>query len=137
MLRIPHDQLAWRTDDLYYHQGQPFSGIGYGLAPDGWLLYEIEYREGIQCGTAREWGGPEQLVAERSYGWAWLHGPTRVWHDNGKLAEESGYEMGFCLVRKKWDDRGQLIEDYALQPTDAEYRLLEQKRKERSPDMTR
>jgi hypothetical protein len=128
MRRVSTDELAWRPDDLVYFRGEPFTGIAYRLATEGWTLYEREYRCGAESGRAREWYGPGRLAGECAYLDGWLHGPAREYDPDGQLLREASYELGFCLARRRWDRGGQLVEDYHLRETDPEYAQLLRRR---------
>jgi antitoxin component YwqK of YwqJK toxin-antitoxin module len=125
MDRVPHDELLYDEEEgIYEHDGVPFKGISFRLAPGGWLESEQEFREGLPWGMGRTWFAPERLASESSsVGGVW-HGVRREWHENGRLALEEMCELGVTLSRKRWNEEGQLIEDYHLQVTDPDYETL-------------
>ena len=38
-----------------------------------------------------------------------LHGLSKIWHENGNLAEETIYEKGVAVSKTSWDEDGILI----------------------------
>ena len=46
---------------------------------------------------------------EGSYQDGRLHGMSRIWHENGKLAEETIYEKGIFISKILWDENGIII----------------------------
>jgi hypothetical protein len=57
------------------------------------------------------------------------NGVRREWHENGRLALEENCELGVALSRKTWDEQGMIMEDFALQPTDPNFKYLHLLRK--------
>jgi hypothetical protein len=53
-----------------------------------------------------------------------LHGRKREWHEDGRLAADGEYEHGIVLWEKKWDERGALVDDYALRDADPDAQTL-------------
>ncbi len=126
MKRVPADSLDYRAEDgRQCLDGVPFTGVAYYLDGQGQLVGEIEYRDGLEWGLKREWYGPDEPYYEGRFFMGVLHGKEREWHDNGQLAEEGDYEYGFALRRKKWDEDGNLEEEFELKETDPDYKRLE------------
>ena len=46
---------------------------------------------------------------EGSYKDGQLHGMSRIWHENGNLAEETIYEKGVFISKVSWDENGIII----------------------------
>ena len=46
---------------------------------------------------------------EGSYKDGQLHGFSRIWHENGNLAEETIYEKGVSISKTSWDEDGIII----------------------------
>ena len=46
---------------------------------------------------------------EGSYKDGQLHGISRIWHENGNLAEETVYDKGLFISRTSWDKNGMII----------------------------
>ena len=48
---------------------------------------------------------------EGSYQDGQLHGMSRIWHENGNLAEETIYEKGVIISKTSWDENGIIINE--------------------------
>jgi antitoxin component YwqK of YwqJK toxin-antitoxin module len=123
--RVPADSLSYPGDGRQYLDDEPFTGVAYYLDDQGQLVGEIEYRNGLEWGLKREWYAPDEPYYEGNFFMGVLHGRKREWHDNGQLAEDGDYEYGFALRRKKWDEDGDLEEEYELKESDSDYTRLE------------
>lgn len=124
MRRVLTRELTYGRDDLFYHEDQPFTGMGYDLAPEGWVRSEREYRDGSPDGMSRCWYAPGRLEAETMYGGGLFHGLRRTWHENELIASEGWFEHGVCLRRKKWNEDGNITEDFQLQESDPLFKIL-------------
>ena len=40
-----------------------------------------------------------------------LHGMSKIWHENGNLAEETIYEKGVFISKTSWDENGIIIDE--------------------------
>jgi len=47
---------------------------------------------------------------EGSYKNGLLHGKSKIWHQNGNLAQETIYEKGMIISKTSWDENGVKIE---------------------------
>ena len=48
---------------------------------------------------------------EGSYKDGQLHGMSKIWHENGNLAEETIYEKGVFISKTLWDENGIIIDE--------------------------
>ena len=48
---------------------------------------------------------------EGSYKDGQLHGISKIWHENGNLAEETTYEKGVFISKTSWDENGIIIDE--------------------------
>ena len=48
---------------------------------------------------------------EGSYKDGQLHGMSKIWHENGNLAEETIYEKGVFISKVSWDENGIIIDE--------------------------
>ncbi len=46
---------------------------------------------------------------EGSYKMGQLHGMSRIWYENGNLAEETIYDKGVIISKTSWDENGIII----------------------------
>jgi len=113
MHRVPYADLEFR--DVMRRAGEPFTGIAFDQFDDGKLAFEIAYEQGIQSGPSREYFDDGRLATECTMRHGTFHGIKRAWHDTGQLAEETEYHIGLALRRKRWDESGAQIEDYAIE----------------------
>jgi antitoxin component YwqK of YwqJK toxin-antitoxin module len=128
MFRVPNDALEY-DEGVMLLDGEPFDGVGYMVDDAGQLVGEIEYRDGLEWGMKRGWNVPDQLYYEGRFFRGVLHGKQREWHSNGQLAEDGDFEFGFVLRKKRWDDEGNLLEEYELKETDPDYASLQDYRR--------
>jgi len=126
--RVPNDSLEYASG-LMLLEGKPFTGVGYDLHDEGWLEREIGYRDGVEWGYKRQWGGPKRLIRESPMLRGAVHGRERTWHDNGTLATEGECEYGIVLWENSWDEGGRPIKKFELKETDAQFTFLLQLRR--------
>lgn len=136
MKRVPTESLTY-NDGLMWFEGEPFTGIGYSLNVNGDVDEESEYRNGLKWGLARVWYLPGKLFQERQLFMGTLHGKEREWYPSGQLKEEGDYELGFAVRRKRWDEDGELLEDFQLKETDPKFKRLERFRQIYKDDLER
>ena len=48
---------------------------------------------------------------EGSYKDGKLHGMSKIWHENGNLAEETIYEKGVFISKTSWNENGMIINE--------------------------
>ena len=44
-----------------------------------------------------------------SYKDGMLHGLSKIWHENGNLAQETYYDKGMLISRTSWDENGVIV----------------------------
>jgi antitoxin component YwqK of YwqJK toxin-antitoxin module len=116
------------VDGRKYLDDEPFTGVGYFLDEEGRLEAEATYQDGIQWGLRRAWYDTGKLLHEYAMFRGVFHGKKREWHRNGKLAEEADYEFGHDLHHRRWDEDGNLIEEYHIDKNSPGYKDLEKYR---------
>jgi antitoxin component YwqK of YwqJK toxin-antitoxin module len=125
LVRITEREISLGVeDDLWYHDGTPFSGLVYDTDESGSVISEQEFKNGAYDGTGRGWYPNGQLWTERRFKGGLLFSVSRVWHINGQLAEEDFYEFGIRLHGKKWDEKGALKEEFIIDQGSPEYETL-------------
>ncbi|MFO0804907.1 MAG: hypothetical protein U0791_17505 [Gemmataceae bacterium] len=123
--RVPYDDLAFPDwDHGYTYNEDSFTGIAYELYPNGQLRCEVEFRGGIQEGLSREWHPNGVLARESHLARGVWHGQCREWHPNGQLALDGDYEYRICVRRRRWDESGHIIEEFAIGPEHVDWELL-------------
>jgi antitoxin component YwqK of YwqJK toxin-antitoxin module len=129
MRRLPFNQIGYRDDGFYCHKDKPFTGVAFVRWDDGKLRAEIEYRDGMRWGVAKEWFPNGCLAGEAGWAWDLYHGVSREWHENGQLASEDVFEYGIRLSGKKWDANGKLVEKFVIRKNAAALRRLAELKK--------
>lgn len=129
--RVNTDYIELSQEGVYSWEGLPYSGVGYELTVDGALWSEMEFRNGIQHGTTREYFRSGRAKREAHYENSYLHGFVREWDESGTLQREEEYELGICLRRKVRGVSGDLVSCYEIKEGDFQFELLQQLRKVR------
>ncbi|MGP4021037.1 toxin-antitoxin system YwqK family antitoxin [Saccharopolyspora sp. 5N708] len=96
------------------YQGRPFTGEIVDFDPNGTMIELTTYADGIEHGPQVEWfpDGTKQLEGQCDHGQA--VGEWREWHPTGQLARYDEFnDLGDLLKRKRWDESGELLEDYS------------------------
>lgn len=125
MPRVPERDLRYDAREaVYRHGGRPFTGVAYTTYSDGTPMSETEHRDGLFFGVSRGWWESGKPETEANYAFGVLHGPSRSWYANGQLAEEELHEHGILVRSKKWDEQGNLVEEYELDESDPAYEAL-------------
>lgn len=113
MRRVETGELEYLDDDRAYIDGMPFTGLVFETNRRGIVIAETEYRDGLEDGPWTEWfsdGTTKRSTGENRAGRA--IGTYRVWHGNGRLAEETTYDdAGTTRTRRTWDDEGNQLSD--------------------------
>ena len=124
-MRVNFDALeqAESTDQLLF-DGLPFTGVAFELSPTGQLLFEGEFKDGIENGRVRCWDVNGQLLKDFTARGGAFHGRVRQWHETGTMASDGEYEFGIRVRERRWSPDGQLAEDYAISEKEPAYRSL-------------
>jgi antitoxin component YwqK of YwqJK toxin-antitoxin module len=118
MQRIPSNELDYPGDGLYYYKDKPFTGVAVAFSDGSKLEAEQEYRDGMHWGVAREWFRDGSLYLDAQFARGLLHGIRREWYPDGRQASQEVFEYGTRLMGKKWDENGNLVEDFAIKEND-------------------
>lgn len=129
MLRLRTTDLEYPGDGLHYYGGKPFTGLIVYDAPEGWVEGEEPHRDGLAWGTRRRWHAPNVLAEEAQLAHGAYHGVVRKWHENGVLADASNYEYGVRVSGRRWDETGNLIDDFQLEESDPAFEILQASRR--------
>lgn len=99
------------------HQDRPFTGEVVDFTADGTMIELTGFENGIEHGPQTEWfpDGNKQLEGRCEHGRA--VGEWREWFPNGQLARyEEFNEFGDLVKRQRWNEAGELTEDYVGSP---------------------
>lgn len=99
-----YDALEWK-DDVYYLDGQPFTGIARAQHKDGTPKSEYPFRAGRLHGLVREWWDNGQLSTETNFDSGKRHGLNRYWNLKGQLIKEQVYEHDTSVSEKHYDPK--------------------------------
>jgi hypothetical protein len=114
--RVLYEELDYPGDGLYYLGEAPFTGVvysGFEDEPDS----QQEFRNGLAWGFGMTWHGSGAVASDCQFEGGVYHGLRREFQEDGGLALLEVYEHGVCLWRRRWDEAGRLLEDYALSET--------------------
>jgi len=128
MKRVPFESLDYGDDGYYYLDDELFTGVAFSRHPEGWLVKEVEYRDGAEWGMKRDWYAPDKLLVEARMRAGVVHGKKRRWFRTGTLEEETDCEFGVVLRKRTWDENGILVDEYELKETDRGFASLQKLR---------
>jgi antitoxin component YwqK of YwqJK toxin-antitoxin module len=123
--KVPIQTLEYPGDGLHYKAGVPFTGVA--ITRDthgGWIQAEEEFKDGLVCGIVRTWHALDVLATEEVCAWGVRHGDYREWSESAKLVAEGRYQYGIRVAEKRWDEDGNLVEDYQLKESDPDFKTL-------------
>jgi antitoxin component YwqK of YwqJK toxin-antitoxin module len=138
MQRVPESNLDYNAEEgIYYYGDRPFTGVTFTEYPNGSRMSETSYENGLFHGVSRVWRRTGQLEAETSCSFGAVHGTSRTWHANSQLEEEGEYEHAALIRSRKWDEAGNLVEEYRLKESDPAHASLLHSRKARGGEAPR
>lgn len=119
------EQLVLDDEGRALYAGAPFTGRAVQHDDEGALVAEESYEDGLRHGPARLYHPSGELAEEgvRRRG-AW-HGTVEVWNEDGTQAEEARYAWGICVESWTWDADGTLVEHFQLDPESEMMRLVD------------
>ncbi len=86
-----YSQLEWK-DDVYFLEGEPFSGVARESHSNGKPKGEYPFKDGRFDGVVREWWENGQLSTETHFENGQRHGSNKYWSKEGKLMKEQIYD---------------------------------------------
>jgi hypothetical protein len=131
MLRVDEEALDEDDDTLIMsYEGRPFTGIA--VYRDRRFRGERQYQDGQLHGPSRGWYHSGSPAYELECAWGHVHGHLREWYENGQLMAEEIYEFGIRVAGRKWNQAGELIEEFRLGESDPTFLELLRRRQARS-----
>ena len=127
-MRVSYDDLGYSDYSFYTYEDQPFTGVAYENYPNGNLLAEDSYLEGVREGISKKWYTNGALEYEVYYQYGALHGLCKEWYESGALKSEFLYEYGIRIKGKSFDEDGNLIKDYHIKDDDPNIEILKKYR---------
>jgi antitoxin component YwqK of YwqJK toxin-antitoxin module len=128
MLIVDDDELFVLEDGTIEWKDRPFTGIAKEFRSDGSVVSEIEYVNGVQQGAARHYHPSGKLYSEDWFVGNSRNGPSHEWNEAGSLVLDAMYEHGILIREKRWNDEGELIEEYAISENDPLFKTLQDMR---------
>jgi antitoxin component YwqK of YwqJK toxin-antitoxin module len=127
--RLTEDELILGDDYVFYHQGQPFTGVTYDTREDGSLWSEETYVRGVKHGPARTLFPGGQIQRQSHYKMGLAHGWNEEWYSDGRIKSRRLYELAVPVEEQEFDREGKLIRERRIDPNSDEFRRLSEKRK--------
>lgn len=134
-MRVHYNELRYEWEGSWSYQDERYTGTAYTTNPEddpnGRIVEEIEYFNGWEK-NYKSWYKNGQLEKERVFvrDGAFI----RKWHENSQLAEEETIEAGFASKRRRWNEAGELIEDFVISENDPNYKWVARIRKIRESE---
>ena len=117
--------LSFSEDQTCIYQGVPFTGVAVFYRANGTPESEVEYSDGIQNGSVRDWSESGVLVLEAEVKNGSYHGLIRYFSDSGHLLREEDYEFGICTARREPQEVGGMRKTFSLDSSDKAFRVLQ------------
>ncbi len=123
-------------NDVYHHDGTPFTGIIRSIVPAVEMVRLVPYRDGLVHGTVKAYHSSGTLIEKGRYedgkptgvhrSWyndgqnrsyavyedGLLEGERWVWHKNGRVFQFQTYEAGKMRAHKQWRENGLIYMNY-------------------------
>ncbi|WP_424185064.1 toxin-antitoxin system YwqK family antitoxin [Actinokineospora sp. G85] len=111
-MRADSDDVVTEDDLKVTHQGRPFTGEVIERTSTGAVVALTTYHHGIEDGPSAEWYPTGERKAEGMVNNGMPTGIHNSWHRNGTLATFDKFsDKGKLLIRRRWTESGDLIED--------------------------
>lgn len=106
--------------DAFFYKDIPFTGIWYIYYPNGKIAELSHYLGGLPHGETTEWHENGHLKSKvnfvQSLG---TLGNRFTWYANGVMERYEKVAYGIVLAIKEWDEKGNLIKNWSLDPHDS------------------
>lgn len=99
---VTYKELKWE-DDVYFLNGQPFTGVAKDKFKSGGQKGEYPFKEGRLHGVVREWWENGQLSTETNFDHGKRHGLNRYWSQSGQLMKEQVYDHDHSVSEKHYE----------------------------------
>lgn len=96
---VPYGRLDWK-DEMFYLDGQPFTGVAEDKHPNGQLRSRYPIEQGRIHGVVREWWDNGQPSTETHFEHGLRHGSNRYWNREGRLLKEQVYDHDKSVSEK-------------------------------------
>ncbi|GAB5445127.1 MAG: hypothetical protein Fues2KO_54760 [Fuerstiella sp.] len=123
-MKVNFEQLEVSSDQSYWHDGKPFSGVAVYRREDGTLESEVMFEDGTQSGPFSDFHSDGRIACAGVIQNGVNHGDFKYWDRNGRLTKTESYEFGICTSRQEYDEAGNVISDYTIAEDDSNAALL-------------
>ena len=90
----------------------PVNGIVYDVDFRDQIKYEASYNNGKLDGLLKKYHSNGNIKSEEPYINGERHGTYTAWSLDGNVVGEIVYDNSMIVSKKRWDDEGNLLEDY-------------------------
>ena len=126
VLRVLYDELEVAGGDAgCVYKGSAFSGIAYEVDSVGSLVCEEEFVDGVREGMSRMWHDNGVLAEETRMHRDSPHGESRQWWPNGQLRSVAEFEHSMCVRRSSWSEAGEALEEYHIENDEKAHSTLQ------------
>ncbi len=126
MRRVPFYEID--EEHVAEFEGVPFTGIAFEESEDGRLMEEVQFKDGLQDGLAREWYLNGQLCRQGGFYQGVQHGAHDEWYETGARKRHAEFELGVLLAETTWSESGTVAQEFVIDPASPNYRILEKLR---------
>ena len=116
--RVPDDELTFDPDGRARLLGELFTGVAWESPSGGLHLSEVEYVGGLEHGVSTDWYDHETIAVRQISEYGTKHGLEEAWWPNGAPKLRAQWEVGVRVTLERWDERGELVERWALASDD-------------------
>jgi antitoxin component YwqK of YwqJK toxin-antitoxin module len=96
---VRYEDLVWKND-VYFHAGQPFTGLATAAHGDGKPKGEYPFVAGRFHGVVREWWENGVQAVETHFEEGKRHGNNTYWDQTGRLTKEQVYDHDHSVSEK-------------------------------------
>ncbi|MGB3205682.1 MAG: hypothetical protein WBB28_11895 [Crinalium sp.] len=106
--------LDYTDKHTYAHNGKDFTGINFYINKQEQVIVEKSFFEGMEWGFYRKWNSNGVLLKLHTVRYGDVDGRLKKWYGNKVLQEDCFYDSSSIVWRKRWDQQGNLIEDFNI-----------------------
>lgn len=114
MLKRLLGTLEYTDRHTYAHNSKDFTGINFYTNKQEQVILEQSYFDGMAWGFYRKWNSNGVLLKLHDVRYGDVDGNLKKWYGNKVLQEDCFYDSRSIVWRKRWDQQGNLIEDFNI-----------------------
>lgn len=116
--RVAYDDLDVDEEQRMTWGGRPFTGIAIERFPDGAPRSETAFVDGVKEGVSRIWHSNGRLADEDRFWRGSRHGKGSGWTREGKLVREELCELGILVRATFFTEDGSILRTWDVDPND-------------------